>query len=81
MDLETTKVDCKSMRLTRGIKICGQICGFVRKTIFIFLKIGGEEIIYHQKKLQYETCASLINIWKKKQFRQKVCFFRRAYTY
>lgn len=76
MDLETTKVDCKSMRFTRGIKICGQICGFVRKTIFTFLKIGGEGIIYHQKKkLQYETCASLINIWKKSSFDKKCASF------
>lgn len=56
----------KSMR---GIKICGQIRGFV-------LKIDGEEIItdpsekiqsvLSSKKLQCETCANLINIWKRK---------------
>lgn len=53
----------------RGIKICGQIRGFV-------LKIDGEEIItdpsekiqsvLSSKKLQCETCANLINIWKRK---------------
>lgn len=66
----------------RGIKICGQIRGFV-------LKIDGEEIItdpsekiqsvLSSKKLQCETCANLINIWKRKAISTKSMHY--AYIY
>lgn len=63
----------------RGIKICGQIRGFV-------LKIDGEEIIasekiqsfYHQKNFNAKRVPIWLIFGKEKQFRQKVCITRTS---